>query len=187
MGRTDPISRDAANSVNSAKAAIQRTPAVWIATVGGVGFFPLAPGTAGSLVAAVAFLATQGLGLWGHLGLIVAVTALGVWSSGASEAVFGCSDDGRIVIDEVAGQWIALTPLFALPQMGGAPFLGAVVTAFVAFRLFDIWKPGPVGWAERRFRGGVGVMADDCVAGVLAAAVVALAVAWLAPEAGGLS
>jgi len=191
LGRTGPNSRQASEA---GETAIQRTPAVWIATVAGVGFFPLAPGTAGSLVAAVAFLATQGLGLWVHLVLVLAVTTLGVWASGASEAVFGRSDDGRIVIDEVAGQWIALTPLLVLPPIGGTSFFGAVVTGFVAFRLFDIWKPGPVRWAERRFRGGVGVMADDCVAGVLAAVVVALAVVWLAPglapevgEVGGMS
>ena len=83
--------------------------------MGGVGFFPRAPGTAGSLVAALAFLATSQLGLGAHLALIAAVTALGVWASGASEPFFGRSDDGRIVIDEVAGQWIALTPLLARP------------------------------------------------------------------------
>ena len=53
-------------------------------------------------------------------------------------------------------------------------FSAWVVTAFVAFRVFDIWKPGPVGWVERRFHGGVGVMADDCVAGGFAALVLAL-------------
>jgi len=141
--------------------------------VGGVGFFPRAPGTAGSLVAALAFFPISQLGLGVHLALIAAVTALGIWASGASEPFFGRSDDGRIVIDEVAGQWIALTPLLALPATG-MPFSAWVVTAFVAFRVFDIWKPGPVGWVERRFHGGVGVMADDCVAGVFAALVLAL-------------
>jgi phosphatidylglycerophosphatase A len=124
------------------------------------------------------FLATHGLGLATHLALVVGVTLLGIWASAASEAVFGCSDDGRIVIDEVAGQWIALTPLLALSG-GSAAFLLAVVTAFVAFRVFDIWKPGPVGWAERRFGGGVGVMADDCVAGLLAALLVGVVLVLL--------
>lgn len=135
----------------------------------------------GSAAGVLLFLATHGLGLVVHLALGVGMTALGIWASGASEVVFGRSDDGRIVIDEVVGQWIALTPLLALSR-SGAPFLLAVVTAFVAFRVFDIWKPGPVRWAERRFSAGVGVMADDCIAGVLAALVVGIALVsaiWL--------
>jgi phosphatidylglycerophosphatase A len=118
---------------------------------------------------------------------VVALCALGVWASDIAERRFGKSDDGRIVIDEVVGQLLALTPLVVLsridvlalrPQWTADPDPGAiiwfslVVTAFVAFRVFDIWKPGAVGWAEKRFKGGVGVMADDVVAGVLAAVVV---------------
>lgn len=136
---------------------------------------PIAPGTAGSAAGCLLFLATYGLGPVVHVVLVLAVTLLGIWAAGASEAAFGEADDGRIVIDEVAGQWIALTPLFAAPLVG-ASFWGVVVTAFVAFRVFDVWKPGPVRWAERRFHGGLGVMADDCVAGVFAALVVALAI-----------
>lgn len=147
---------------------------VWLATVGGVGFIPVAPGTAGSVVACLIFLATHGLGPVAHVVLIAGVTGLGIWASGASEVAFGRADDGRIVIDEVAGQWIALSPQFVL----SASLPVVVVTAFVAFRVFDIWKPGPVRWAEQRFDGGLGVMADDVVAGVLAACVSAFAV-WL--------
>lgn len=172
MGRDSPISRDRGKL------------AIAIASVGGIGFCPVAPGTAGSAAGAALFLATHGLGLLVHIALGLAVTALGIWASGASEVAFGRSDDGRIVIDEVAGQWIALTPLFALSR-SGTPFLLAVVTAFVAFRVFDIWKPGPVRWAERRFSAGVGVMADDCIAGVLAALVVGIALmvgVWLGVE-----
>jgi len=126
----------------------------------------------GSALACLSFLGTHSMGVGFHLGLIVGVTALGVWASGASERAFGRSDDGRIVIDEVAGQWIALTPQFFL----SAALPAVVVTAFVAFRVFDIWKPGPVRWAERRFRGGWGVMADDVVAGLLAAAASSVAI-----------
>ena len=126
----------------------------------------MAPGTAGAAVACLSFFVTHSLGLVFHLGLTVGVMALGVWASGASERAFGRPDDGRIVIDEVAGQWVALIPHFFF----AAALPAVVVTAFVAFRVFDIWKPGPVRWAERRFRGGWGVMADDVVAGLLAAA-----------------
>ena len=95
----------------------------------------------------------------------------GTWAAGEAERALGRDDDGRIVVDEIAGQLLALAPLFALPPGSRTNFL-AVVTAFVAFRGFDIAKPGPVRWAERRFSGGFGVMADDAVAGALAAAVV---------------
>jgi len=151
-------------------AALVRSPSVWLATVCGVGFVPVAPGTAGSIVGVLLFACTASYGLGLHMGLIVAIAIAGVWSAGASERAFGRSDDGRIVIDEVLGQLIALAPLAADRR---ASWLG-LVTAFVAFRVFDIAKPGPVRWAERRIAGGFGVMADDAVAGVLAAGVVAI-------------
>lgn len=167
-----------------AKGAIsdgRRPLAVWISTFGGVGFAPLAPGTFGSAVAVVLFPAAASLGVAGFVVLIVVVTGLGIWASERSESFFGQVDDGRIVIDEVAGQWIALIPLLWVPgleisyKLSGNPHqLVLVVTAFVLFRGFDIWKPGPVRWTERRFRGGFGVMADDLVAGVFAAAVLTL-------------
>ena len=169
--------------------------AVWLATAGGVGFGPWAPGTWGALEAVLLFALVfchLGLPLYGLV--VVAICAVGIWASGLAEGHFGQPDDGRIVIDEVAGQLVALAPLvllwdlplgrIALPGglLGTEWTAGAgidirwllVVTAFVAFRWFDIRKPGPVRWAEERFTGGVGVMADDIVAGVLAAVVVTL-------------
>lgn len=164
-------------------------PAVWIATTGGVGFGPWAPGTWGALVAVAVF--TFGLHrLGGPLyGLaLVAFSGLGVWASSAAESYFGRHDDGRIVIDEFVGQLIALFPLVLLNEiaLGGLEIPGLestrfaridiwwllVVTGFVAFRWFDIRKPGPVKWAEDKFKRGAGVMADDIVAGFLAALVV---------------
>ena len=75
------------------------------------------------------------------------------------------------MIDEVAGQLITLAPvLFSGAKVAGATFFvwwGLVVTGFVVFRVLDIWKPGPVGWAERHFEGGLGVMADDLLAGAM--------------------
>lgn len=149
--------------------------------VGGAGYAPVAPGTVGSLVAALIFAgAVQGMAsskpitplvLAVLLGLAIAVTfVLGTWASGRAERLFGRHDDGRIVVDEVVGQWIALAPLVPfLPQLDSFSLGVAVVTGFVAFRVFDIWKPGAVRWAEQRFEGGLGVMADDVVAGVYGA------------------
>jgi phosphatidylglycerophosphatase A len=154
-----------------------------------VGFGPWAPGTWGALLAVLAFVAAlHRLGLPLYVLTVLVVTVAGIWASGAVEAWFGKPDDGRIVIDEVAGQLIALAPvvvLHGLPLgqirvagLGSLPGGGIdawwllVVTAFVAFRWFDIRKPGPVKWAEEKFEGGVGVMADDLVAGLLGAVVV---------------
>ena len=68
---------------------------------------------------------------------------------------FGEKDDGRIVIDEVVGQLIALAPLLFFANLAGTHLLVLLGAGFLLFRLFDIWKPGPVRWAERRFEGGV--------------------------------
>jgi phosphatidylglycerophosphatase A len=87
------------------------------------------------------------------------VVPLGIWSAGRAQALWGRHDDGRIVIDEVAGQLLALA---FLPLR-----LEVALTGFALFRLFDIWKPGPIRRAER-WPGGLGVVADDLVAGLLA-------------------
>ncbi len=148
-----------------------RTLAVALATAGGVGFAPLAPGTFGSALAVPIFvllspLATPLLALtW------LALLGLGVWAADGAEAAFGREDDGRIVIDEVVGQLLTFAPLLALP---GPASGAALVTGFVVFRVLDVWKPGPVRWAERRFRGGMGVMMDDVVAGALGAGALAV-------------
>lgn len=151
--------------------------AVALATAGGIGYAPIAPGTAGSAAAVALFLLVSRLSPPVYLLGVAAIAAVGVWAAAESERAFGRSDDGRIVIDEVAGQLLTFAPLV---WTGGGNAPGLLVTGFVAFRCFDIWKPGPVRWAERgfsggRFSGGLGVMADDLLAGLLAAGVVVLA------------
>jgi phosphatidylglycerophosphatase A len=131
--------------------------AAFVASAGGAGYARRAPGTAGSLVGLAIGAMLLELGHGPLLAGIVVASLVGVW---AIRAVGGQNDPGWIVIDEVAGQMIAL---FALPHPG---WLG-VFLAFALFRLFDIWKPGPVGWADRR-HDAVGVMADDWIAGLLA-------------------
>jgi phosphatidylglycerophosphatase A len=119
-----------------------------------------------------------------YLITVAAISALGVWASGVAERYFGKPDDGRIVIDEVAGQLVTLAPLLPLrarvAEQGifasaelGVLFFG-LVTGFVVFRCLDIWKPGPIGWAERKYHGGVGVMADDLIAGLMGAVLLGL-------------
>ena len=154
-------------------------PSRLIATFGGVGLIRPAPGTWGSAAALPLGWVLHGLGGFPLLALATfAVAALGWWAARAEEAATGSHDESAIVIDEVAGQWIALWPLsLGLNHAGVDPWLfpwPGWLGAFLAFRLFDIWKPGPIGWADRQ-PGATGVMLDDLIAGVAAAIVVAFA------------
>jgi phosphatidylglycerophosphatase A len=150
-------------------AALSATPSIarLIASGLGCGRFPAAPGTVASAAAVV-----LGAGLLAVSPALLAAGALlaavaGVWAIRAAEVG---DDPGWVVIDEVAGQWIAL---LALPR----PTLPGVVAGFALFRLFDILKPGPVGWLDRR-SGPLAVMGDDLVAGALAALVLVVARAF---------
>ena len=139
------------------------TLAAMIATVGGAGYLRPAPGTWGSLAA----LPVGWLIMWlgGQVALAVAIFVtfgVGLWAARAHmRAHRTMHDPSEIVIDEAAGQWIPLLPFTAFDPVG-------YLVAFIGFRLFDIWKPGPVGWADRRLKGSLGVMADDIVAGIFA-------------------
>jgi phosphatidylglycerophosphatase A len=120
------------------------------------------PGSFGSLAALPCAWAIRGF--WGTMGLALATAilfAIGWWAAAAVTRANSIRDPGEIVVDEVAGQWLVL--LFVPPD-----FLG-YVAAFVLFRIFDIWKPWPVGWADREFHGGFGIMLDDALAAVYAA------------------
>lgn len=151
-----------------------------IATVFYVGLLKPGPGTWGSAVAVpLGWLLHWAGGFPLLAAASVAVFLLGWWAV-ARETDAANPDPAEIVIDEVVGQWVALFPLsLGLWMMGAEPHVfpwPGWVGGFLMFRLFDIWKPGPVGWADRR-HGAAGVMLDDVVAGVLAALVVAAAAA----------
>ena len=149
-----------------------------VATFGYIGMLPGPAGTWGSLAAlGTGYLLHRAGGF--PLLALATLAACGLGYLAAKVETFEQHDldpDG-IVIDEVVGQWIALFPLSAGLWLAGAPpqlfpWPGWVF-AFVFFRLFDIWKPGPVGWADRR-KGPTGVMLDDVIAGAMAAAVVTI-------------
>lgn len=138
------------------------TLATALATLGPIGHFPKAPGTWGSLAAVVAapwlFLP---LPLAERLAVLTAVFVVGTWACSRAEKVLGAKDPGCVIIDELFGQWLALLLFAAMP-------LWYLTLGFVLFRIFDILKPWPVRWAETAFPGGLGVMADDGVAGLYA-------------------
>jgi len=121
------------------------------------GYSPWAPGTAGSLVGVLVFCFIHDSPY--YLPITLAVILVGIPIAGRAERILGQKDAKQIVIDEVAGQLVALylAPLALLP----------VACGFLLFRLFDIWKPGPVGRLEK-LPGGYGVMMDDVGAGIFA-------------------
>lgn len=152
-------------------------PAVCLGTWFGVGLLPAAPGTLGSLAALPLIWLTKSISFFVLGSLVAGLFVLGVWSSNRIEQRYGLHDPGAIVIDEVVGQWLAVAiPLAVVP--GWLPDWQIFVLGFVLFRFFDIAKPPPVGWLDRRVPGGMGVMLDDVAAGLLAALTIA-ALPWL--------
>jgi phosphatidylglycerophosphatase A len=130
--------------------------AIVIASVAGAGYSPVVPGTVGSFVTLVA--------LWllpftptALLASIVAVTAVGIWAGWRVEWLLGANDPGVVVIDEVAGM---LLSVFLLPRT-----VPVLLTAFVLFRVFDVWKPFPIRQSQA-LPGGLGIMVDDLLAGL---------------------
>ncbi|WP_373085576.1 phosphatidylglycerophosphatase A [Sneathiella sp.] len=131
------------------------------------GLAPKAPGTFGSLAAlpvGVAILYFFGAPILGLAAVFIFFT--GWWSSAIYLNRTGKSDPGEIVIDEVAGLWLALH--------AAENNLLLIALAFGLFRLFDIWKPWPIRWLDRKVKGAFGVMIDDVVAGLFAAFVLAI-------------
>ncbi|MDR2612063.1 MAG: phosphatidylglycerophosphatase A [Deltaproteobacteria bacterium] len=143
----------------------------------GLGLSPRAPGTCGTagaipLYFLVAWLSERIAGhpVWWTLGgwrfyalATLTVFLIGWWACDRGEADLGGHDDKRMVIDEVLGYLVTMFPL-----LGPGPLPLSWLWGFALFRLFDIWKPGLVGWADERIPGGLGVMLDDAAAGSMA-------------------
>lgn len=143
-------------------------PARLLATALGAGYSPIVPGTAGSLVGVLTFWALSGLPPLVQVALTLALFLIGIPASSRTAAVVGRKDPGIVVVDEVLGQWV--TFLF-LPFGSWTAGLG-----FVLFRVMDVIKPWPARDLES-LPGGLGIMADDLMAGVYANLL--LRVAWL--------
>lgn len=140
----------------------RKAPHVWLASWFGCGFLSPAPGTWGSLGGLVCGLLILWLG--GLILLLVSILAvcfIGLWAADRFDRDLETHDSKMIVIDEVAGQWIAMIPAY-----GSLPLY---LLSFVLFRFFDILKPWPVSYFEKDVEGAAGVMGDDIVAGIMAA------------------
>lgn len=135
------------------------TLSVLTATWFGAGYLPKAPGTWGSLAALpFAWFIVQYYGAWPLVALSTILFFIGIWAANGYMAKTGTHDPGPVVVDEVVGQWLVLS---VLPLD-----FGWYVAGFAAFRIFDIFKPWPIKWMDRRVEGGFGVMIDDVGAAI---------------------
>jgi phosphatidylglycerophosphatase A len=137
-----------------------RRLAILLATWGGAGFSPVAPGTAGTLAAIPFFLLLALLPWWLYILCVVGIGVIACWAADAAERIFHEKDPHRVVVDEAVGFFITMT---ALPVTGQYLLAG-----FVFFRVFDIIKPFPIRLVERTVKGGYGIVLDDVVAGIYA-------------------
>jgi len=140
-----------------------RRPAHFLAFGFGSGLFPKAPGTAGTLVAVPLAFILRDLDLPVFLALTAVLFIVGVWLCGRTADDLGVHDHSGIVWDEIVGYLVTVA---WVPREGLW-----LVAGFVLFRLFDIWKPWPISTLDRRVKGGFGIMLDDLLAGLVAAAV----------------
>jgi phosphatidylglycerophosphatase A len=143
-----------------------RDPVHFLAFGFGAGLLPRAPGTWGSLVGLAAAWWLLDLPLPWRIGVVLAVIGAGIWICGESARRLGRHDDQRIVFDEIAG---VLVTALAVTEKS----LVSLALVFVFFRVFDIWKPWPIRDVDHSLKGGLGIMLDDLIAALFAAACVA--------------
>lgn len=149
---------------NAQRRLLLSSPAGWLACGFGSGLTPVAQGTFGSLASILPWLLLRQWSLPINLLIIVVGFAIGVWACDVAGRALDVDDHRSLVWDEFIGQWIALLPALIAPWW-------AVAAGFVLFRLFDVWKPWPIRWFDSHVKGGMGVMIDDVLAGLMAALV----------------
>jgi len=149
---------------------VTRDPILLLAFGLGSGLSPKAPGTMGSLLAVVLFPLLALLPALGYALVVALVIVGGIWVCGQAARKLGVHDHGGIVLDEIAGIWLALATF--------PPSLPWLLAGFLVFRFFDIVKPWPIRWLDRKISGGFGIMVDDLLAGVFTWLVLS-AVRWI--------
>jgi len=157
--------------MNKFPPSVFRNPVHFLAFGLGSGTAPVAPGTFGTLAAIPFYLLLDQLSLPLYLLAVMLAFGVGVYLCERTSKDLGVHDHGGIVWDEFVGLWI--TMLVAPPGWGW------LLVGFLLFRLFDIWKPFPIGWLDKHVHGGLGIMLDDAVAGSFAWLLLQIAaVAW---------
>lgn len=169
------------NSIRVPAATVLRSPVHLLAFWLGSGLSPKAPGTAGTLATIPLWLLLQPLhlSLPAYLALLALLFVFGCWVCGESARQLGVHDYGGIVFDEVVGFLLTCVPLLpALGWVSGGRWWW-LLAAFGLFRLFDVWKPWPIAWVDRRVGGGFGIMIDDILAALYAGLLLTAAIRFL--------
>lgn len=151
----------------------------WLGIGLGSGMPKRAPGTWGTVGGLIVAIPLMRLGFVPFLIITIVASIIGIWICGRTSELMNVHDDPHIVWDEWAGMWITLLP-FAfigfdqLAEINGVKLDWFVIlVAFILFRLFDILKPFPISWADKKVSGGLGIMLDDILAGLMAIVVMA--------------
>jgi len=152
-------------------ASIWRNPIHFLAFGFGSGASPVAPGTAGTALAVLIYLLLPTMNVVSYSLFVLASLIMGIWLCGKTSRDLGVHDHGGIVWDEFTGLW--LTMLMAPP---GWIY---VIAGFLLFRFFDIVKPWPIRWVDRQVHGGLGIMMDDVLAGLMAMICLQLLAVWI--------
>ena len=142
-----------------------KDPYHFLATLGGIGLFPVAPGTAGSIFAWIAFVILSHFVNMIPLTIILIIFAVFICEKASIN--LDDKDHKAIVIDELAGMWVSLIPVLFIASTQQERTLYAVI-AFISFRFFDILKPFPISHLDKRFKNGFGIVVDDLAAGIFA-------------------
>ena len=151
----------------------------WLGIGLGSGLPRRAPGTWGTVGGLIVAIPLMSLGFVPFLTITILSCIIGIWICGRTSELMQGHDDPHIVWDEWAGIWITLLP-FSYMGVAEVSFwrdivqnfsIFSIVIAFILFRFFDIIKPPPIGWADKKVAGGLGIMLDDIIAGIMAAAV----------------
>lgn len=145
----------------SKPASVFKNPVHLLAFGFGSGLSPRAPGTAGTVVAVLLYMPLALLPLPLYVLVVLVAALLGIWLCGKTASDLGVHDHGGIVWDEFVGFWLAM--------IAAPPGWAWVALGFVLFRLLDILKPWPIKWVDAKVGGGLGIMLDDVLAGIMAA------------------
>lgn len=151
----------------------------WLGLGLGSGLPRRAPGTWGTVGGLIIAIPLLSLGFVPFLIITILSCVIGSWICGRTSELMGGHDNPHIVWDEWAGMWLTLLPLSYMGIADGnfwqniaqISSIVAIIIAFILFRFFDIIKPPPIGWADKKVAGGLGIMLDDIIAGIMAAAV----------------
>lgn len=157
--------------MNNAPKSVWRNPIHFLAFGLGSGAAPYAPGTFGTAMAVGLYCLLPPMSVLAYVAFLLVTTLLGVYLCDKTSKDLGVHDHGGIVWDEFVGYWITM---FLAPS--GWIW---IVLGFAFFRLFDIWKPWPIKWIDKEVHGGVGIMLDDVLAGIMAALCIQALAFWL--------